>query len=170
MIHLHTHTKYSLLDGMMHIEDIAERLKEIGQDTIAITEHGNLYSNVEAFSKLSKEGIKVINGCEVYICDDVNVTNKDSKYYHLILLAKNSKGYSNLKILFSIGYTKGFYNKPRIDFKTLQQYSEGLVCCTACLAGELPRMIMRRYYEDSLSIKDEIMEEIDKYIKQYKQK
>ena len=97
MIHLHVHTKYSLLDGMMHIEDIAERLKEIGQDTIAITEHGNLYSNVEAFSKLGKKGIKVINGCEVYICDDVEVANKDSKYHHLILLMLMNRHLKDLR-------------------------------------------------------------------------
>ena len=141
MIHLHTHTKYSLLDGMMHIEDIAERLKEIGQDTIAITEHGNLYSNVEAFSKLSKEGIKVINGCEVYICDDVNVTNKDSKYYHLILLCKNEQGRINLNWLVSQSTLHKYYGRPRIDFKMLKGHHEGLICLSACMAGEVSRAL-----------------------------
>lgn len=141
MIHLHTHTKYSLLDGMMHIEDIAERLKEIGQDTIAITEHGNLYSNVEAFSKLSKEGIKVINGCEVYICDDVNVTNKDSKYYHLILLCKNEQGRLNLNWLVSQSTLHKYYGRPRIDFKMLEEHHEGLICLSACMAGEVSRAL-----------------------------
>lgn len=142
MVHLHVHTKYSLLDGMMHIEDIAERLKEIGQDTVAITEHGNLYSNVEAFSKLSKEGIKVINGCEVYICDDVSVTNKDSKYYHLILLCKNEQGRLNLNWLVSQSTLYKYYGRPRIDFKMLEEHHEGLVCLSACMAGEVSRALM----------------------------
>lgn len=141
MIHLHVHTKYSLLDGMMHIEDIAERLKEIGQDTIAITEHGNLYSNVEAFSKLSREGIKVINGCEVYICDNVNVTNKDSKYYHLILLCKNEQGRLNLNWLVSQSTLYKYYGRPRIDFKMLEEHHEGLICLSACMAGEVSRAL-----------------------------
>ena len=142
MIHLHVHTKYSLLDGMMHIEDIAERLKEIGQDTIAITEHGNLYSNVEAFSKLSKKGIKVINGCEVYICDDVEVTNKDSKYHHLILLAKNEQGRVNLNWLVSQSTLHKYYGRPRIDFKMLEEHHDGLICLSACMAGEVSRALM----------------------------
>lgn len=141
MIHLHVHTKYSLLDGMMHIKDIAERLKEIGQDTIAITEHGNLYSNVEAFSKLSKEGIKVINGCEVYICDDVNIANKDSKYYHLILLCKNEQGRLNLNWLVSQSTLHKYYGRPRIDFKMLEEHHEGLICLSACMAGEVSRAL-----------------------------
>lgn len=142
MIHLHVHTKYSLLDGMMHIEDIAERLKEIGQDTIAITEHGNLYSNVEAFSKLSKEGIKVINGCEMYICDDVDVTNKDSKYHHLVLLCKNEQGRTNLNWLVSQSTLHKYYGRPRIDFNMLKEHHEGLICLSACMAGEVSRALM----------------------------
>lgn len=142
MIHLHVHTKYSLLDGMMHIEDIAERLKEIGQDTIALTEHGNLYSNVEALSKLSKEGIKVINGCEMYICDDVEVTNKDSKYHHLVLLCKNEQGRLNLNCLVSQSTLHKYYGRPRIDFKMLEEHHEGLICLSACMAGEVSRALM----------------------------
>lgn len=142
MIHLHVHTKYSLLDGMMHIEDIAERLKEIGQDTIAITEHGNLYSNVEAFSKLSKEGIKIINGCEMYICDDINVTNKDSKYHHLVLLCKNEQGRLNLNWLVSQSTLHKYYGRPRIDFKMLEEHHDGLICLSACMAGEVSRALM----------------------------
>lgn len=142
MIHLHVHTKYSLLDGMMHIEDIAERLQEIGQDTIAITEHGNLYSNVEAFSKLGKAGIKVINGCEMYICDDVEVTNKDSKYHHLVLLCKNEQGRLNLNWLVSQSTLHKYYGRPRIDFKMLEEHHEGLICLSACMAGEVSRALM----------------------------
>ena len=142
MIHLHVHTKYSLLDGMMHIEDIAERLKEIGQDTIAITEHGNLYSNVEALSKLGKQGIKVIGGCEMYICDDVEVTNKDSKYHHLVLLCKNEQGRLNLNWLVSQSTLHKYYGRPRIDFKMLEEHHEGLICLSACMAGEVSRALM----------------------------
>lgn len=141
MVHLHVHTKYSLLDGMMHIEDIATRLKEIGQDTIAITEHGNLYSNVEAYSKLSKEGIKVINGCEVYICDDVNVNNKDNRYYHLILLVKNEIGRLNLNWLVSQSTLHKYYGKPRIDFEMLKSHHDGLICMSACMVGEVAKAL-----------------------------
>ena len=142
MVHLHVHTKYSLLDGMMHIEDIASRLKEIGQNTIAITEHGNLYSAVEAYSKLSKEGIKVIEGCEVYICDDVNVKSKDSKYHHLILLVKNETGRMNLNWLVSQSTLHKYYGKPRIDFSMLESHHDGLICLSACMAGEVQRALM----------------------------
>lgn len=152
MIHLHVHTKYSLLDGMMHIEDIAERLKEIGQDTIAITEHGNLYSNVEAYSKLSREGIKVINGCEVYICDDVNIQNKDSRYHHLILLVKNEVGRLNLNWLVSQSTLHKYYGRPRIDFEMLKTHSEGLICLSACMAGEVSRALMEDDQELAESI------------------
>lgn len=141
MVHLHVHTKYSLLDGMMHIEDIATRLKEIGQGTIAITEHGNLYSNVEAYSKLSKEGIKVINGCEVYICDDVNVNNKDNRYYHLILLVKNEIGRLNLNWLVSQSTLHKYYGKPRIDFEMLKSRHDGLICMSACMVGEVAKAL-----------------------------
>lgn len=141
MVHLHVHTKYSLLDGMMHIEDIATRLKEIGQDTIAITEHGNLYSNVEAYSKLSKERIKVINGCEVYICDDVNVNNKDNRYYHLILLVKNEIGRLNLNWLVSQSTLHKYYGKPRIDFEMLKSRHDGLICMSACMVGEVAKAL-----------------------------
>lgn len=152
MVHLHVHTKYSLLDGMMHIEDIATRLKEIGQDTIAITEHGNLYSAVEAYSKLSKEGIKVIEGCEVYICDDVNVKSKDSKYYHLILLSKNETGRTNLNWLVSQSTLNKYYGKPRIDFDMLKDHSEGLICLSACMAGEVQRYLQSNDIEAAKAI------------------
>ena len=144
MVHLHVHTKYSLLDGMMNIEDIATRLKEISQDTIAITEHGNLYSSVEAYSKLSKEGIKVIEGCEVYICDDVNIKSKDSKYHHLILLSKNETGRINLNWLVSQSTLYKYYGKPRIDFNMLQTHHDGLICLSACMAGEVQRALMNK--------------------------
>lgn len=152
MVHLHVHTKYSLLDGMMHIEDIATRLKEIGQDTIAITEHGNLYSAVEAYSKLSKEGIKVIEGCEVYICDDVNIKSKDSKYYHLILLSKNETGRQNLNWLVSQSTLYKYYGKPRIDFNMLKNHCDGLICLSACMVGEVQRALMNNDMQSAENI------------------
>lgn len=152
MVHLHVHTKYSLLDGMMHIEDIATRLKEIGQDAIAITEHGNLYSSVEAYSKLSKDGIKVIEGCEVYICDDVNIKSKDSKYYHLILLSKNEIGRMNLNWLVSQSTLNKYYGKPRIDFEMLKCHHEGLICLSACMAGEVQRCLQNNNFEAAKAI------------------
>lgn len=166
MVHLHVHSKFSLLDGMMHIEDIGERLKEIGQDTIAITDHGNLYGNVEAFSKLSKEGIKVINGCEVYICDDVNVTNKDSKYYHLILLCKNEQGRLNLNWLVSQSTLHKYYGRPRIDFKMLEEHHEGLICLSACMAGEVSRALENNDNQlaESIALKYKNLFDEDYYI------
>jgi DNA polymerase-3 subunit alpha len=155
-----------LLDGMMHIEDIAARLKEIGQDAIAITEHGNLYSSVEAYSKLSKEGIKVIEGCEVYICDDVNVKSKDSKYYHLILLSKNEVGRMNLNWLVSQSTLYKYYGKPRIDFDMLKEHHEGLICLSACMAGEVQRCLMNDDVElaKQIALKYKELFEEDYYI------
>lgn len=166
MIHLHVHTKYSLLDGMMHIEDIATRLKEIEQDTIAITEHGNLYSNVEALSKLGKAGIKVINGCEMYICDDVEVTNKDSKYHHLILLCKNEQGRLNLNWLVSQATLHKYYGRPRIDFNMLKEHHEGLICLSACMAGEVSRALMNDddKLAESIALKYKLLFGDDYYI------
>lgn len=152
MIHLHVHTKYSLLDGMIKIEEIADKLKSIGQNTIAITEHGNLYSSVEAYSELNKQGIKVINGCEVYICDDVNEKSKDNKYYHLILLCKNEEGRINLQKLVSESTRYKYYGKPRIDFNMLKQYHNGLICMSACMAGEVSKAINN----DDIKLAEEI--------------
>jgi len=141
MIHLHVHSIYSLLDAMIKFPALAEKLKELGQDTIAITDHGNLYAAVEALSVLGKEGIKVINGSEVYICTDANVNDKDNKYYHLILLAKNETGRQNLNWLVSESSKHKYYGKPRIDFNMLTEHHEGLICLSACMAGEVQRAL-----------------------------
>ena len=127
---------------MIKIEEIAEKLKSMGQNTIAITEHGNLYSCVEAYSELNKKGIKVINGCEMYICDNVNEKSKDSKYYHLILLCKNEDGRINLQKLVSESTKYKYFGKPRIDFKMLQEHYNGLICMSACMAGEVSKSIL----------------------------
>ena len=142
MTHLHVHTKYSLLDGMIKIEELAQKLVALNQKAIAITEHGNLYSSVEAYKTLSEFGIKAITGCEVYICDDVNVKDKNSKYYHLILLCKNEVGRLNLQKLVSQSSLYKYYGKPRIDFEMLKEYSDGLICLSACMAGEVSRALM----------------------------
>ncbi|MFA5635889.1 MAG: DNA polymerase III subunit alpha [Anaerovoracaceae bacterium] len=141
MIHLHTHTKYSLLDSTIEIDELIATLKEMNQCAIAITEHGNLYSNIEAYKKITNANIKYIMGCEMYICDDVTVKSKDSKYNHLVLLVKNEIGRLNLQQLVSLSTQYKYYGKPRIDFEMLKQYSDGLICLSACMAGEVSRAL-----------------------------
>lgn len=141
MIHLHTHTKYSLLDATIDLKSLAERLNELGQNAIAITEHGNMYSAVEAYSILNKYHIKAITGCEVYICDDVLTTDKNNKYSHLILLCKNEQGRINLQKMVSESSLHKYYGKPRIDFEMLSQHHTGLICLSACMAGEVSKAL-----------------------------
>lgn len=152
MVHLHTHTMYSLLDATIKPEELAEKLLKIGQDTIAITDHGNLYGAVEFYHKLLDKGIKVITGCEVYICDDVNERNKGSKYYHLILLCKNERGRLNLNKLVSKSTKYKYFGKPRIDFDMLKDHHEGLICLSACMAGELSKAIENNDVELAIHI------------------
>ena len=134
--HLHVHTKYSLLDGLCKIDELIERVKALGQNSIAITDHGNMFGAIEFYKCAKKEGIKPILGCEVYTAIGKRTErNPAERYNHLILLAKNNKGYSNLMKLVSLGYTEGYYYKPRIDYEILRKYSDGLICLTACLFG-----------------------------------
>lgn len=144
---LHNHTMYSLLDATSKPEDIVSRLKEIGQNTIAITEHGNMYSAILMYKILKEHSMKLIYGCEMYVCDDINVKDKNNKYYHLVVLAKNEMGRQNLNKLVSIASTEGFYYKPRIDFKTLLQHKEGLIILSACMAGELQKALLNNDME-----------------------
>ena len=145
-VHLHVHTKYSLLDGASDIADLVNYAKEMGMPALAITDHGVMYGVIEFYKECIKQGIKPIIGCEVYITSGsrfgkgVNVRNKQ---YHLILLAENYEGYKNLMKLVSIGQLEGVYYKPRIDKEVLRQYSKGLICLSACVAGEVPRHILR---------------------------
>ena len=139
-VHLHIHSEFSLLDGANRIKDIPVRAKELGMDTIALTDHGVMYGVIDFYKACKKEGIKPIIGCEVYVAPQGRTRfNKepgvDNKYNHLILLAKNMQGYKNLSKLVSIGFTEGYYYKPRIDYEVLEKYSEGLICLSACLAG-----------------------------------
>lgn len=150
MIHLHVHTMYSLRDSIIQYDDLINRLKEINQNAIAVTDHGNIHASVSLYKKLQKEKIKYIHGCEMYICDDVSIKDKDNKYYHLVVLCKNETGRLNLNKMISISNLKeNFYNKPRIDFNILQQYKEGLIILSACLAGEISRNIVNGDIENA---------------------
>ena len=142
--HLHVHTQFSLLDGASKISELIAYAKELGMDSLAITDHGVMYGVVDFYQEAKKQGIKPIIGCEVYVASGSRLekTNRDS-IYHLILLAENDLGYHNLMKLVSLGHVEGFYYKPRIDKDILRQYSAGLICLSACVAGEIPAQILR---------------------------
>lgn len=143
MVHLHTHSMYSLRDSIIRPEDLIDRLNEIGQDTVAITDHGGSLGGVTLYQTLKKAGIRYIHGCEFYICSDVSVKDKDNKYYHLVALCKDETGRRNLNTLISISERQeNRYFKPRIDFDLLSKYGDGLVILSACLAGEISRAIL----------------------------
>lgn len=149
-VHLHVHTEYSLLDGACRIDSLVEQVKELGMDAVAITDHGSMFGVIDFYRACVKNGIKPIMGCEVYTAARSRF-DKDSRLDadqgHLILLAKNSTGYKNLMKLVSAGYIEGFYYKPRIDISLLEQYHEGLICLSACLAGDIPRALAENRYE-----------------------
>ena len=142
--HLHVHTEYSLLDGSSKIKELVARAKELGMDSLAITDHGVMYGVIDFYRACKAEGIKPIIGCEVYVARR-RLHDKEGKPdqsgYHLILLAKNLKGYHNLIKIVSKAWTEGFYMRPRTDRTEIEKYHEGLICCSACLAGEVPRAI-----------------------------
>lgn len=143
MIHLHTHSMYSLRDSIIKPEEIVKRLHEIKQNAIAITDHGTSLGGVSIYKLLKDNGIKYIHGCEFYICDNVQIKDKDNKYFHLVALCKNETGRQNINKLISIsGKAENKYSKPRIDFELLSTYGEGLIILSACLAGEISRHIM----------------------------
>lgn len=152
--HLHLHTEYSLLDGAARIGDVMARAVELNMPSIAITDHGVLYGVVDFYRKAMDTGIKPIIGCEVYVAPGSlhDKTKEMKEYSHLVLLAKNNEGYKNLMRLSSIGFTQGFYHKPRIDYDVLEQNKNGLVCLSACLAGDIPRMIMAGDIEGARSL------------------
>lgn len=151
--HLHTHTEYSLLDGSNKIKNYIARVKELGMNAAAITDHGVMYGVVDFYKTAKANDINPIIGCEVYVAPnsrfDREMSHGDDRYYHLILLAENNTGYDNLMKIVSIGFTEGYYYKPRVDFETLSKYHEGLICLSACLAGEIPRQITRGFYEEA---------------------
>ena len=143
-VHLHVHTEYSLLDGASSIKELVSKAKDLGQKAIAITDHGNMYGVVDFYSACKNAGIKGIIGCEVYVAPN-SLYEKESRvreYSHLVLLAKNDVGYHNLMKLNSIAFIDGFYYKPRIDYDLLEKYKEGLICLSACIAGDIPSMLL----------------------------
>ncbi len=148
--HLHLHTQYSLLDGACRLGNLVARAKELGMNSLAITDHGNMYGAVDFYRECKKNGIKPIIGCEVYVAPRTRFDKDkvlDKEYNHLILLVKNETGYKNLIKMVSLAYTEGFYFKPRIDRDLLEQHHEGLICLSACLAGEIPQLLLQRDYE-----------------------
>lgn len=148
--HLHVHTQYSLLDGVCRVDKLANRLAELGQNAIAITDHGNMYGVIDFYKACKAAGIHPVIGCEVYVAPRTRFDREhglDNEARHLVLLCENMKGYENLSYMVSIGYTEGFYMKPRIDMDLLRAHSEGLIALSACLAGELPRRLMAGDYE-----------------------
>ena len=153
-VHLHVHSEYSLLDGANRIKDLPIRAKELGLNAIALTDHGVMYGVIDFYKACKKEGIKPIIGCEVYVANRTRFDKEAGLDYnnHLILLAKNNEGYKNLTKLVSIGFTDGFYYKPRIDKEILKQYHEGLICCSACLAGEVNQAILKEDYEKAKEV------------------
>ena len=146
--HLHVHTEYSLLDGACRISKIAKAAKQMGMNSLAITDHGVMYGVIDFYRACKNEGIKPIIGCEVYVAPHsrFDKTTAYEKYYHMILLCENNIGYQNLIKLVSLGFTEGFYSKPRIDDELLKQYHEGLICLSACLAGEIPQKLLNGDY------------------------
>ena len=147
--HLHVHTEYSLLDGSAKIKELVERVKELGMDSIAITDHGAMYGAIEFYKAAKEVGIKPIIGCEVYVAAGSRLTKegKGGGYYHLVLLAENETGYHNLIKLVSYGFIDGFYYKPRVDKELLRQYHEGIIASSACLAGEVARDVLTLSYD-----------------------
>ena len=152
-VHLHLHTEYSLLDGATRIDDMLNKCIEYEMPAIAVTDHGNMYCTWKFLKAAKDKGIKPIIGCEFYMCENLHGVGYENKeYFHLILLAKNNVGYYNLCRLNSIAWVEGFYYKPRIDFETLKKYSEGLICLSACIAGQLPRLFLADRPEDAKAL------------------
>lgn len=149
-VHLHLHSEYSLLDGACRIKELVRLVKELGQTSCAVTDHGNMFAAVEFYKACKAEGIKPIIGCETYVAPRTRHDKAgkiDQSPYHLVLLCKNEVGYRNLIKLVSLSYTEGFYSKPRVDKQLLRQYSKGLICLSACLAGEIPRKLLNGDYD-----------------------
>ncbi len=151
--HLHVHTEYSLLDGSNKIKEYVARVKELGMNSAAITDHGVMYGVIDFYREAKKNGIKPILGCEVYVAPnsrfDREITGGEDRYYHLVLLAENNIGYSNLMKIVSKGFVDGYYYKPRVDKSLLREYHEGIIALSACLAGEVPRYISKGLYDNA---------------------
>ena len=151
--HLHVHTEYSLLDGSNKIKEYVKRVKELGMDSAAITDHGVMYGVIEFYKEAKAAGINPIMGCEVYVAPnsrfDKELTGGEDRYYHLVLLAENNTGYANLMKIVSRGFTEGYYYKPRVDMEVLNQFHEGIIALSACLAGEVQRYISKGLIDEA---------------------
>ena len=152
--HLHVHTEYSLLDGSSKIKELTARAKELGMDSLAITDHGVMYGVIDFYRAAKEVGIKPVLGCEVYVAPgsrfDRENTGGEDRYYHLVLLAENDQGYKNLMKIVSKGFVEGFYYKPRVDYEVLETYHEGVIALSACLAGEVQKYLARGMYEEAM--------------------
>ena len=141
--HLHVHTEFSLLDGSNKIKEYVSRVKELGMNSAAITDHGVMYGVIDFYKEAKAQGIKPILGCEVYVAPNSRfereITGGDDRYYHLVLLAENEEGYANLTKIVSKGFVEGYYYKPRVDKELLRKYHKGIIALSACLAGEVAR-------------------------------
>ena len=151
--HLHVHTEYSLLDGSNKIKEYVKRVKELGMDSAAITDHGVMYGVIDFYRAAREAGINPVIGCEVYVAPnsrfDKELTGGEDRYYHLVLLAENNTGYANLMKIVSRGFTEGYYYKPRVDMEVLQQFHEGVIALSACLAGEVQRYIVKGLLDEA---------------------
>lgn len=154
--HLHVHTEYSLLDGSNKIKEYVKRIKELGMDSGAITDHGVMYGVIDFYKEARANGIKPILGCEVYVAPnsrfDKEVGGGEDRYHHLVLLAENNTGYANLMKIVSKGFTEGYYYRPRVDMEVLRAYHEGIIALSACLAGEVPRYIVKGLYQEAKNV------------------
>ena len=139
--HLHLHTQYSLLDGAIRVKDLFKKTAELGMDTVAVTDHGNMFGAIDLYTEAKAAGTKLIFGCETYVAATDRHDRTNRRNYHLILLAKNDVGYKNLSYLNSMGYLEGFYYNPRIDKQLLRDHSDGLVGMSACLGGEIAQTL-----------------------------
>ena len=160
--HLHVHTEYSLLDGSNKIKELIARVKELGMDSVAITDHGVMYGVIDFYKEAQKQGIHPVIGCEVYVAPgsrfDKNGNMSSNRYHHLVLLAENDTGYHNLMKIVSKGFTEGFYYKPRVDKELLKEYHEGIIALSACLAGEIPDALRKGLYQTALNAAQEMSE------------
>lgn len=151
--HLHVHTEYSLLDGSNKIKEYVKRVKELGMESAAITDHGVMYGVIDFYKAAKDAGIKPILGCEVYVAPnsrfDKELTGGEDRYYHLVLLAENNIGYENLTKIVSRGHTEGYYYRPRVDMEILREFHEGIIALSACLAGEVQRYIQKGMLDEA---------------------
>ena len=154
--HLHVHTEYSLLDGSNKIKELIARVKELGMDSVAITDHGVMYGVIDFYKEAQKQGIHPVIGCEVYVAPgsrfDKSGNMSSNRYHHLVLLAENDTGYHNLMKIVSKGFVEGYYYKPRVDMEVLEKYHEGIIALSACLAGEVQRNLVRGMYEEAKEV------------------